>query len=424
MRKTLHQRLILAFVLGLFFFCGAGFLPVSAAESSLKSDSSGLSQKLDGLYEKIGNVLQKQGAKFFGYLKDGKYLKLDISLSFYDKRIHKFLLSFKGTGLYSAELPLTPSAKEYFLTSDDILSYDVYIRNLTKGGAGYTFDVEGTLVLAVDKWVTEGTRKTASAITSGILLAAGEELLKFVECLNFQALAEATTETISNYSASNLSKRGESTIGEAGKQNNLPLVNLLKAAVKDKKMQAFFFMSLIPKSGMVMAGLAGGSLGAVAGNLLAPGVGGLIGAYVGAKTGGIIASTIIFEFTSAFPLSRLLKKIVENQKLLTATKSAGVAQTQFNEAVNGVLSKVKEDFDGNQYKVFDRLLEDIKGFPADQRNAFVPLLKKVQELLRFNIMEKGDWYAAKKYYQLKAEVDAWKLSSNFNFETNLKPKEK
>ena len=52
-------------------------------------------------------------------------------------------------------------------------------------------------------------------------------------------------------------------------------------------------------------------------------------------------------------------------------------------------------------------------FEGSERKAFVHLLSKLGEQLRFKLMEEKDWYAAKKLNQMRFKMKNWGLPALF-----------
>jgi len=379
--------------------------------SSENDDASWVVEKVALLLDKIAETSQNLARQFVEHFKDDPHFKLEIKTMFYDRHLRKIFIDFKGSGRFEGELPFQPKKSDYFMTAEGNLAWDFSIEKLGFAERCITFDFHGDLVVSLDKVIYDFTRETAALVGDVICIKGATYLLDFLQRFNSRLVAQAVSKTFTNFSKDALSTSGAEIMQNVAMRKDKTFLAIIREATSDALhsggIATFLCFSIISASSDGITSCAGSTLGAVVGNILAPGPGALVGAFLGRKISMQIGKTIVYELTVDIPIHIALNKIVKIHKLTASPLKNEFFNDQLEKSGDLILKKIKRETDFGRYETFDKTLDEMGKFRADERIAFLPLCKKLQELLRFKIIEEKDWYSAKKFYQLKQKMESW-----------------
>ncbi|HNV71124.1 MAG TPA: hypothetical protein PKO06_15585, partial [Candidatus Ozemobacteraceae bacterium] len=189
----------------------------------------------------------------------------------------------------------------------------------------------------------------------------------------------------------------------------------VQEALKDGSVTTYFVLTLLKNSVSSIASIGGASLGGMVGGLLVPGPGAIVGAYLGGKISSTMAKTVVYKLSVDIPIKLCLRKIVKHGRELRQQPRSESSTRGMEKVHRFVTNRVKHEVDREEYKTLDHILAGMNEQNAEDRIYFVPLLKSFQEMLRFKVIEERDWYASKKFYQLKQRVTDWNLLPHVPF---------
>ncbi|MFC1746613.1 hypothetical protein ACFL35_21655, partial [Candidatus Riflebacteria bacterium] len=115
------------------------------------------------------------------------------------------------------------------------------------------------------------------------------------------------------------------------------------------------------------------------------------------------------------PMRVYLRKIVKYQKRLAEDPENQVFRAKIEKCHRFITGKMKKEFESEEYSTFDRLLKTIEAMSVEDRPALIPLLKDIQELLSFKLLQEKDWYASKKLLQLREKLKSWGIHKHFPY---------
>lgn len=407
----------ISLLLAVFLFVLAPLSPVFSAEPSrFDNIKSGFSDKLDTVLKASAVALDRSIVKLFESLNKTDVLTVKVHSHFYDAKIRRYFISFSGTGTFKGKLPAKLTSREYLISCDKEVSYDISITDIRRVGRTLKFKYEGAMVFSLDRISYKLMKSVPHFAASGALAPAARLLTHFLEKLNIGILSEAISETLRSFSTVAISRTGAELLNAAG--NNKKLKIVIKSAMKDGSIISFMGMGILKCAAGSLVNVAGASLGSAVGSMIAPGPGSVIGAYIGSQILSQIAATVIYKVTVKMPIIRDLKKIQRSHEILKHNKGDYNALKSYNESMKKVQKKVFKEFNSDKFKLFKLILNRIDKYAANEREAFVPLLKKFQEKLLFKVINDGDWYFAKFYHQLKVFVEKWKLEKQISFTTD------
>lgn len=406
--KTKSQQGLAVFVLFLLLFSASGF-----AENSNSGRASGFAQRADQILYRIGSCVKRKIPQLAEAINKTSTFDLSVSNIFYDRHLRRIFFEFKGKIYLRKNFPTLD--KSFLASSDGLCAFDVFCQKPVLYRSAKVIDFNGDIIISLDKILYELAKDAALFAGAAILDQAGELIIDFLHAINSKFLADAISESVSRFSREAIAISGAEIIHNASRANNPKLVQLIKLNWKNGDILTFTAFTIIKSGTLTVAKVSGGALGTVVGNIVAPGPGGLIGAYIGGKIVADVAKVVIQTVTVDIPINIYLKKIVKFHQRLTTDAEGEYARLKLKNYQNFISKKVKKEVDDEEYHTFDGLLKKIGEFPATDRPAFVDLLKDIQEILRFKLMEGQDWYASKKLLQLRENLKKWHMQQHFSY---------
>jgi len=385
------------------------------SEDSLRGHDGILAKKTDDLCKKLAGVFEGRLLKLAALLNAGKIVRIEIRNHFYDPQYRRSFVEFRGSAAFGARLPFKVKKDDYYFTSDGNLAYDLSIEKLSVRGGTITFNFQGDLVIFFDKILYEIAKTVPNVVGAVAFSAAGDLLVEFLAKINLEMLGEAISSTFSKFSAEYLSTIGAEVLHNTTAVRQESVSTMVRDAIKSGGAGNFFVLTIMKSVGHGAAHFVGASLGGIVGNLLAPGPGAIIGAYLGSKIASTIAKTVVYYLAVDLPISVFLKKIVRYEEQRRNFPNDSVARAKIEEYGRKIFQRVKREIENGVYKTFDALLGKMDGFEKTERQAFVPLLKDIREFFRFKVIEKNDWFAAKKMNQMQLQLQTWGLMNQFPF---------
>lgn len=414
MRKFENQiRAYLLLAIFVIIFPFGSILTASEISNQLDKTRINFSKKAAICFVKIAKSMDKAVCHLAAHLDLKEAIDIKINSHFYDSRARRYFISFDGKLKYRGKLSFIVNKDDYYLSSDGLLTYDIELSNIKKNDKGIIFNFSGIFVVSIEDLAYKVSKDIPNFVAAGAFSPATDLLVTFFNGLNTSLIAEATAETLVKFSRVALTKLGADLINAAGKNNEVS--KFIKASVKDGSITSFLALTIVKISATSIVKVYGASLGATVGSMVSPGVGTTMGAFFGSHIATMIAKTIVYKTMVEFPVKQSLRKILAYQQILQSRPTLKDAIVKVEKSTRLVINKINNDFSHNQFKVFDMVLKKIDSSLASDRIYFVPLLKKLKEILRFIIINKGDWYYAKRYYQLKAYVSEWGLENELQF---------
>ena len=419
-KKTNFIRLtsfliIFSFVLSFVNPCFAAKKPDNLDKVRIK-----FSQKADIALAKAANLLDKAILKLANKINASKPLNLLVDSHFYDQKIRRYFISFRGSGAFTGKLPIKLTSNQYLMTSDGPLAYDLTVAKIQKKGKAILFTFSGCLVISLDQIVYMIARSIPNAAATAAISPAADLLGQFMAKLNVKLLGAAVTKTVTDFSSVAVSKAGAEVVKSASKNKNV--TKLAQKCIKDGSMLSFLAIAILRSASTSIVSLAGASLGSTVGSIVAPGPGSVIGAYLGSTILTSIARTLVYTVTVKAPIFYSLGKIVKYHRILLKNPKDAIAISKYKNHNAKIIKKIKKEFDKDDFKLFDMAIKKIGKYSYEERFAFVSLLDEIKSILSFKIMNDQDWYYAKKYYQLKAKVEKWGMENKVRF--TVEPKKK
>jgi outer membrane lipoprotein SlyB len=387
----------------------------SSSDSADKVRST-FSQKTSKALVKVAESLDKVFLNLFASLDKTKALNLKVDSHFYDEKIRRYFISFRGTGVFGGKLPGRLNSSFYQITCEDVVSLDLSVERISKKGRSLTFSFNGAVVVSMDQLVYELAKSVPNLAATAALSPAAELLKEFLQGVNVGLLSEAISDTLLHFSTVALSTAGAEIIHSASQ--NEEVTKIVKSSMKNGSVFSFLALSILKSSAKSVVSLYGASLGATVGSAICPGVGSIVGAYLGSKISGMIAKTIIFQATVRMPVYNHLRVINKYYAIQSKNPTDLTCANKIEKHTKSVLKAVGAEFDRDKFKTFDMVLKKIDKYPFEERRSFVALLRGFQQILIFKVINDQDWYFSKRYYKLKTAVEKWKLEKDVVFDTS------
>lgn len=151
--------------------------------------------------------------------------------------------------------------------------------------------------------------------------------------------------------------------------------------------------------------IVGMSMGAAIGTALFPGLGSTVGAIAGAAGLTIVGNIAYTKLTVDLPIAYRLGRI---RRMYERIQTGGESE-EFNQYLAGKIEKqeiklVKRfslELRTDKFKFFDELCSAFKGMTAERRACYTSLRKKIEEKLRFEVVNRGDKLMAWKLDQMR-----------------------
>ncbi len=383
---------------------GAGRLRVNfsaAVETSLKKAAASIDSAV---------------VRLCSHLDQSDNIDLKVNCHFYDNAIRRYVISASGKALFTGRLPFRPDKREYFITSNQEISFDISLTDVTPTKEAIAFNFDVTVVFSLDRMAYKMVQTIPHLTASGALGPAFDLLAEFCSKLNIGILSKAISETCRNFSTVAFTKAGTELINQAGKNNNLGKV--VRESIGNGSILNYLALTILKTATTTMVSITGATLGSMVGSVIAPGVGTTIGAYFGSQILSLIAKAIVHELTAEIPVKVNIRKMVNNWRILNRHPGDAKATTGYNEARLRIKKRIVSEFGNEKFSLFNTLLEEIDEMFAHDRPATVPLLKDLQEILMFKVTMDGDWYFARQYHQLRLAVEKWGLQKQVVFTTD------
>jgi hypothetical protein len=148
--------------------------------------------------------------------------------------------------------------------------------------------------------------------------------------------------------------------------------------MRDGSMLGFLAIQIMRCSSLSLVSVAGASLGATIGSIVAPGPGSVVGAYLGSQIMTLIARTVIYELTAELPMKQNIKRMVLSYRILQKNPADEKARLKYTESSDKISRKVMKEFKSEKFRLFEAALKEIDELQSEDRIAMVPLLKELQ----------------------------------------------
>ncbi|MFZ5950747.1 MAG: hypothetical protein ACOYXC_08575 [Candidatus Rifleibacteriota bacterium] len=376
-------------------------------------NQSWFSAKVDAALKQTANALDHGLIKLVDKLDKSEVLNIKVHSHFYDARIRRYFISVSGDGQFKGRLPERLKASEYLISCEKEVSYDFYISEIKYQGTGFSFKFSGAIVFSLDQIAYELMKTVPHLAASGALSPAADLLTELLKKLDIGILSEAISDTLKSFSSVAISRAGADLLSAAG--NNKKLSVVIKEAMNDNSILSFLGLSIIKSAAKSLVNVAGASFGSAVGSVVAPGIGTMIGGYIGSRIASFVASTVVYQLTIKLPVIRDMNKMLCFHQILTRNPNDQVAAESYNHSLNLILRKIFREFNSDSFKLFHLVINRIDQHAKEERPAFVPLLRSLQEKLLFLVINEGDWLFAKYYHQLRLKVEAWGLQDEVPF---------
>ena len=395
-----------------FLLIGQCLLPAAFAQSRAETGATS-SRAFQKLFDQVGGECRRWIPVFVQALNKTRTFDISVHNLLYDARLRRVFLEFKGKINLPPRVP-TPN-QSLFLTSDGMVAFDIFYEKSVAYRSAKVIAFHGDVVISLEKVLYEFAKDLVLMAGSVGLNLAGEHIIEFLQKIDSHFLAEALHKAVTRFSREAVAVAGAEVMHNAARDKNSPLRELIRGSIKDRSLPTFIALTLLKSTAVSLAGVSGASLGAAAGNVLLPGIGGVIGAFVGNQVATTAGKTLVHKVTVDVPMSILLRKLVKFSARLQASPRDEFAHSRLEQYRGFIVREIRREIESEDYQTLDRLLKKIHEFSAPDRVAFIPLLKEIQEILRFKLMEEGDWYAGKKILQFRERIRQWGLESHFSY---------
>ncbi len=386
-----------------------------AADMPRINEPGWFSAKTDQILDRVADVAQKKIRLLEKVLNDRQHLDFEIPIMFYDRQLRRLFLEYRGVVRFTGKWPTKIKSEDLYCTSDGTFAWDCSLTDMKVTRESVTFNVHGDLVISLDKLLFELASELTQAATTVAWYQGADQLLEFLQRLDCDILARSVHKTISSFSRESASVLVGELFDNSSRPTNPEFKRRVKEALQDGSVTTYLVLTIMKSSISSLAGIGGAGLGGVVGNLLVPGPGAIVGAYLGGKISSTLAKTVVYKLSVDLPVKFCLYKIVKHGRELQKYPRSEAAGRGMERIHRFVTNRVKHEVDREEYKALDHILAGMNDHPAEERFFFVPLLKSFQEMLRFKVIEEHDWYASKKYYQLKQRVSDWGLLQRVPF---------
>jgi hypothetical protein len=388
-------------------------LPGTSLAETHSQPPQAASSAFERLFDRVGEAVTQKIPILVKALDRTDLFAISVSNLFYDRKLRRIFFEFKSTISLPPKFPLTDHSQ--FFTCDGMIAFDVFSEKPTAYRSAKVVNIHGDIVISLDKILYEFAKNAALMGSAAALSQAGDLLLAFLHKVDSPFLAEVLCKAISRFSREAVAVSGAEIIHNASRLKNQRLAEVIKANIQDGDLPTFIALTILKSATISLASISGASLGAAVGNVLVPGPGGVVGAFLGGKITATAAKTVIHKVTVDIPMKILLYKIAKFFDRLQAAPQDDFSRGRLEQYQKFIAKEIRNEVDFEEYGTLDRLLRMIAKFPAGRRTAFVELLKEIQEILRFKLIEQNDWYAAKKMLQFKERIKEWGLSTHFTY---------
>ncbi|MBF0543100.1 MAG: hypothetical protein HQM08_01640 [Candidatus Riflebacteria bacterium] len=401
--NSLRKTFVICLIL---FLSGFIFPNVSLAEKPSSSIKDKIIEVSDSCFQNLGNLIIDKSQKLVNALNSTGKTNLEIHSSFYDQDYRRVFISFHGAFSFQGELPWKLNKNQWLVTADGDIAYDLTFTQVA-AAKGLAFNVEGVFVVSLNSLLLDMVKLVPLSI-GALNYAAAEKLLEnFLSFLKIEILAKGISETLTNFSLYSLSRSTAEVVAGASKLGKQSLADLVTKSATNGGMLEFAAVTLIHSAVITGADLAGGSLGAIVGNFLAPGPGAVVGLFLGSQITRLLASTIVFELVTDLPIAFFLNRIAKSGEVLLKCPNDEVQCENYKSYSQKVLQKIGRDFDNEKYLAFDTVLDRIGKYGQNEKIFFQQFLQALEEKLRFKLIDQKDWYAGKKMLQLRGKMKEW-----------------
>lgn len=414
--NPLRRTSFLALVVLLAFIGTAGTLPAAQTEKpGISGFMARLPEKADALLVKVAAVIQNRMKVFAGHLNAGTHVRLNIGQGFYDRNLRRLFITFEGAATFTGKLPFPDDLTDRYFTSDSDIAWDLSLFEIRRHGGKIGFRFQGDLVVFLDRLVYDLAKEFIDIAGGVAFQRAGEALLAFATEFNTRLVAEAVTKTFTSFSKESLSTTGAELAANAVQHDSHRIRDLALEAVRNGSFADFCCVAILRAGIDQTGGLVGATLGAVVGSAIVPGAGSVVGAFIGSRITKTIAHNISYKITIEAPMEFCLRQISREWRRLKARSDDPVASARIARREKFIVNRLQREFDENRYETLDKLIARITKFDAAELPAFAHLLANIREILSFKLLQKGDWFAAKKLHQMKAALQKVGLAEAVGF---------
>ncbi|HQG29000.1 MAG TPA: hypothetical protein PLY73_10650, partial [Candidatus Ozemobacteraceae bacterium] len=282
--NPLRRTTLLVLVLLVAFASGA--IPLAAAQAD-RAGAGGVLQKLpekaDALLVKAAVVIQNRAKVFAEHLNAGTHVRLNISHGFYDRNLRRLFIMFDGAATFTGKLPFPDDLSDRYFTSDSDIAWDLTLFSMKRSGGKIGFRFQGDVVVFLDRLVYDLAKEFIDIAGGVAFMKAAETLCGFATEFNARLVAQAVTKTFASFSKESLSTMGAEFVANAVQHDSHRIRDLVREAVTNGSFADFCCVAIIRAGIDQTGGLAGATLGAMAGSAVAPGAGSVIGAFIGRR---------------------------------------------------------------------------------------------------------------------------------------------
>lgn len=271
-------------------------------------------------------------------------------------------------------------------------------------------EFQAGLVIVLDEFLSKMVRFGCEVAGTVTMMGVGNDFVAFLDGIDSEVLAASLEHGLQNLTKVVMSLAGVEAYdayrelrpnrqgdGTGGSVTGAVLAHLALALVKGCT--------------GVATSVAGMSLGAVVGTALAPGVGTTIGGIIGAASFHLIGNVVYRKLALDVPMAYRLLRI----KRLTAKRA--VTDSSDTERIEDlsrkiekfeikILKRVSLDMRVDRFGFLEEFMQQIRRYPLRDREAFLPLFKKLKEKLRFEVVERQDRLAQRMLDQLTAAFES------------------
>lgn len=370
------------------------FAPVLADEPSRETVTTQITQRL---HRALDGALRKAVDR----ANKGDRLKLELKMSFVDESDRVFM---NLGGVARFDLSRAPAAVQKkvrnaggtVVYTNGSVAIDFCIRRVDEKAPG-SFDLvfDSDIVILAQPFLRELTR--FGVATLGVLsihVVAGK-VIEFFEGLDSVRLGEALAAGTKDVTKV---LTGETA---AGAYERTEYIGGLKFAFASGDVTvgriAWCFGACILRSAAVAGFKFGGlTAGAAIGAALFPATGAAIGATIGGAATVILGAIVIQKATLDVPLRYRLWRIQRAREKGDEEKAE-----PFEEAI---AAAVQKELAAQRFDTLDLLISSFEKRKPEELGAYQPLIKHLRDKLAFAILQKDDWSAARKWYQLLGSV--------------------
>lgn len=297
--------------------------------------------------------------------------------------------------------------------SDGPLNVDFTVLSVEQTGeASYHVEFKAKLIIVLEAVLTKLVKFGANVVGTVTLMGIGNDLVQIAEGVDAGLLGDSLGNGMKQMTRVLLGLSGveayDAYRGFRADRDSMATGQSSAGAVL-----AHLGVAVVHGCLRVGTSIAGMTIGAAVGTALFPGAGTTVGALIGAAGLTLVGNIVYNKLTTDLPVFwRLgrIRRMIDRRDAADSEDFKSFLQAKIERQEIKMLKRFALEMRTDKFGYLDEIMQQVKKHP-EQRKYFAGLRKKIEEKLRFEVLNRGDKLFAWKLEQLQAAFGEGRLAN-------------